>query len=44
MDIHLGTLQIIHAKEHPNLLAPKVADAIAKATGADKVGVVEIDP
>ena len=44
MDIHLGTLEIISATQHSELLAAKVADALAKAANAEKVGVVEIDP
>lgn len=44
MDIRLGTLEIVPALQHPELVAPKVANALAKATNSDKVGVVEIDP
>jgi len=44
MDIHLGILQFVPAKDHPELLAPSVALAISKIAGNEKIGVVEIDP
>lgn len=44
MDIRLGTLEIVPALQHSELVAPKVADALTKAADAEKVGVVEIDP
>lgn len=44
MNIHLGTLEIVSATEHPELLAPKVAYALVKTHNADQVGVAEIDP
>ena len=43
MDIQLGTLNIIPAMEHLNLLAPSVAEALKRMPGADQVGVAEID-
>jgi prolyl-tRNA editing enzyme YbaK/EbsC (Cys-tRNA(Pro) deacylase) len=44
MDIHLGNLKFVLAKEHPELMAPAVTEAISKLPGAEKIGVVEIDP
>lgn len=44
MDIHLGTLEIVSASEHPELLAKRVADALLVLPQADEVGVAEIDP
>ncbi len=44
MDIHLGTLKILPALQHSELLATKVTEALAKTANADQVGVAEIDP
>lgn len=44
MDIHLGTLQFIPAKDHPELVAPSTALLISKLAGNENIGVVEIDP
>jgi len=44
MDIKLGTLHIIPAAEHPELLAASVASALSSLAGASGVGVTEIDP
>ncbi|MDO8664608.1 MAG: YbaK/EbsC family protein [Candidatus Liptonbacteria bacterium] len=43
MDIQLGTLQIISAAEHPELMTKSVADLFAVLPGTDKIGVAEID-
>ena len=32
------------ARDHPELMAPVVAEAISKISGGEKIGVVEIDP
>lgn len=40
----LGTLTSLPALEHPELLAPTVAEALAGWAHADRVAVVEIDP
>lgn len=44
MNIAIGTLRGIPAKERPALLAPVVVDALAAFAGADAVNVAEIDP
>ncbi len=44
MNIRLGTLEIISATQHPELLAPKVAEALVRAVKGEEVGVAEIDP
>ena len=44
MEIHLGSLKIVPANEHPDWMANVVAQALAGAPDADKVGVTEIDP
>lgn len=44
MEIHLGSLKIISAKEHPELLAESVAQALSSIPDADTIGVAEIDP
>ncbi len=44
MDIHLGTLKIVPALQNRNLLATKVAAALAVTKNSDQVGVAEIDP
>jgi len=40
----LGTLVSLPAADHPDLLAPRVLDALAGWEHADDVAVVEIDP
>ncbi|WP_307827863.1 YbaK/EbsC family protein [Nocardioides sp. SYSU D00038] len=40
----LGTLTSVPALDHPGLLAPPVAAALARWAGAAEVAVVEIDP
>ncbi len=44
MNIKLGTLQFVPAKDHPELVAPSVALVISKLADNDKIGAVEIDP
>jgi prolyl-tRNA editing enzyme YbaK/EbsC (Cys-tRNA(Pro) deacylase) len=44
MDIKLGTLTFVPAKEHPELLAEPVAKALSALPGAEEVGVSAIDP
>lgn len=43
MNVHLGTLQIVSAIEHPELVAKEVANSLAGLSGTDKIGVAEID-
>ncbi len=43
MNIHLGTLKILSAKEHLELMAKPVSEALFGLPGADRAGVVEID-
>ena len=40
----LGRLETVPALERPDLLAPPVAEALRAWPGADRIGVVEIDP
>ncbi len=40
----IGTLASLPAAEHPELLGPTVAQALARWPGASEVAVVEIDP
>jgi len=40
----LGTLESLPALDHPDLLGPTVAEALAAWPGASKVAVVAIDP
>ncbi|HVY72805.1 MAG TPA: YbaK/EbsC family protein [Candidatus Paceibacterota bacterium] len=40
----LGTLEFLKAVEHPEMVAGKVSEALGKVSGADGVGVSEIDP
>jgi prolyl-tRNA editing enzyme YbaK/EbsC (Cys-tRNA(Pro) deacylase) len=42
--IVLGSLAIVPAQEHPELMAQKVMEAFSPLSGADGVGVAEIDP
>lgn len=44
MDIHLGSLTIVPAKERPELLAGAVRKAVFAMPGVDTIGVAEIDP
>jgi prolyl-tRNA editing enzyme YbaK/EbsC (Cys-tRNA(Pro) deacylase) len=44
MNIKIGTLTCVPALEHPELMSPSVAAALAILPGADNIGVVEIDP
>ncbi len=44
MDIKLGTLQIIPAAEHQELMAVPVFEALMKLSHNELVGVTEIDP
>lgn len=44
MNIKLGTLNIISATEHPELLAISVASALSNIVGANEIGATEIDP
>ena len=44
MNINLGKLIFAPAKDHPELMAPAVADTISKLPGGENVGVTEIDP
>jgi prolyl-tRNA editing enzyme YbaK/EbsC (Cys-tRNA(Pro) deacylase) len=44
MNINLGNLKCISAREHPELMSPAVAEMISKLPGAEKIGVVEINP
>lgn len=44
MNINLGNLKFVSAKDHPELMPPIVAEAISKLTGREKIGVTEIDP
>ncbi len=44
MNIDLGTLKFVPAREHPELMSPVVAEAISKLAEGDKIGVTEIDP
>lgn len=43
MDITLGNLRIVPAKEHPELMAQSVFSMLAGLPGADAIGVAEID-
>ena len=43
MDITLGALSIVPAKEHPELMAQPVSDMLAGLAGAERIGVAEID-
>ncbi len=44
MNIKLGTLNIIPATKHPELLATSVASALSSFARANEMGVTEIDP
>lgn len=44
MDIKLGTLDFLPAIDHPELIAPSTAAMLNKFSGAEVVGVCEIDP
>lgn len=44
MEIKLGTLNIVRATEHPELLAKPILEALASTIGANDAGVAEIDP
>jgi prolyl-tRNA editing enzyme YbaK/EbsC (Cys-tRNA(Pro) deacylase) len=44
VDLTLGTLNILPALEHQDLLAPKVSEAIQEFSQATQIGVAEIDP
>lgn len=44
MNINLGNLQFVPAKDHPELVAPSVAEAILSLSGSENIGVTEIDP
>ncbi len=44
MNINLGNLKFVSAKEHPELMAPIVAEDISKLAGGETIGVTEIDP
>lgn len=44
MSINLGNLKIVSAKEHPELMAPAVAEAISNLTYEGEIGVAEINP
>lgn len=44
MDIRLGSLDIVSAKERPELLAASVAEVLFKQPRTEEVGVTEIDP
>ena len=45
MDLpQMGTLETLPAREHPDLLGPTVARALASWDHASEVAVVEIDP
>ncbi len=44
MNIKLGILDFSLVKEHPELLAKVVLETLFNLAGANKVGVVEIDP
>ena len=44
MNLTVGTLEFRPVSEHPELLAPSVVAALRGTSGADGVGVSEIDP
>lgn len=44
MEINLGNLKFVIAKNHPELVSSTVAEAISKLPGGEKIGVTEIDP
>jgi prolyl-tRNA editing enzyme YbaK/EbsC (Cys-tRNA(Pro) deacylase) len=47
MDMHIGILEAVPAREHPDLVAEPVAAALAAWNGpasVDEIGVAEIDP
>jgi prolyl-tRNA editing enzyme YbaK/EbsC (Cys-tRNA(Pro) deacylase) len=44
MEIKLGTLNFVSAKEHPEMLAAPVARALNMLPNSNEVGVAEIDP
>ena len=44
MNLTVGTLEFRPVSEHPELLAPSVMAALRGTSGADGVGVSEIDP
>ncbi len=43
MNIELGTLNFLPAKDHPELLADAVSRALINLSDADEIGVTEID-
>lgn len=44
MEIGLGNLEYLPAKERADLIAPVVYEAISRLNGAETIGVAEIDP
>lgn len=44
MDINLGNLKFVSAKDHPELMSPVVAKAISNLSNVEQIGVTEIDP
>lgn len=44
MDISLGNLKFVSAKDHPELMSAVVAEAVSKLSGGEKIGVAEINP
>lgn len=44
MNINLGNLKFVPAKDRPELMSPVVAKAISTLPNAEQIGVTEIDP
>jgi len=44
LNINLGNLKFVSAREHLELMSPVVAEAIARLSGGEGIGAVEIDP
>jgi prolyl-tRNA editing enzyme YbaK/EbsC (Cys-tRNA(Pro) deacylase) len=44
MNINLGNLKFLPAKNHPELMSPIVFEALSKIPNMEKIGVTEIDP
>jgi prolyl-tRNA editing enzyme YbaK/EbsC (Cys-tRNA(Pro) deacylase) len=44
MNIKVGNLHFISAKDHPECVAPVVAQAISELVSGEEIGVTEIDP
>jgi prolyl-tRNA editing enzyme YbaK/EbsC (Cys-tRNA(Pro) deacylase) len=44
MNINLGNLKFVPAKDHPELMSSVVAKAISTLPNAEQIGVTEIDP